>query len=104
MDSQLEARLEISNLKGLSISLEKTLSCKMQGTLETGVFAAIANDLISIFRGKDLQAVIKCNEAETEETGLETEGKGNKENQLVLNIVGFKRPGYFENIILNVFR
>ena len=72
MDSQLEARLEISNLEGLSISLGKTLSCKMQGTLETGVFAAILNDLISILRGKDLQAVIKCNEAETKETGLET--------------------------------
>ena len=50
----LQARLEIGNLKGLSISLGKQLSCKMQGTLEIGVFVAIANDLIINIAGKRL--------------------------------------------------
>ena len=72
----LRARLEISNLEGVSISLGKILYCKMRGTLEIGVFLAIGNDLILILWGKGLQAVINGNEAEMDETGLEAEGKG----------------------------
>ena len=34
------------DLEGLSISLGEKLSCEMRGTLEIGVFVAIANDLI----------------------------------------------------------
>ena len=53
----LQARLEIDNLEGSSISLGKKLSGKMGGTLEIGVFVATANDLILILQGKGLQAV-----------------------------------------------
>ena len=53
----LQARLEIGNLEGSSISLGKKLSGKMGGTLEIGVFVATANDLILILQGKGLQAV-----------------------------------------------
>ena len=45
----LQVRLEIGDLEVSSISLGKKLSCKMQGTLEIGVFVAVANDLILIF-------------------------------------------------------
>ena len=82
----LQARLEIGDLEGLSISLGKELSCKMQGTLEIGVFVAIANDLILILRGKGLQAVIDGNEAEMDETGLEAEGKGNGGKSVLFNL------------------
>ena len=82
----LQARLEIGDLEGLSISLGKKLSCKMQGTLEIGVFVAIANDLILILRGKGLQAVIDGNEAEMDETGLEAEGKGNGGKSVLFNL------------------
>ena len=82
----LQARLEIGNLEGLSISLGKKLFCKMQGTLEIGVFVAIANDLILILRGKGLQAVIDGNEAEMDETGLEAEGKGNGGKSALFNL------------------
>ena len=82
----LQARLEIGNLEGLSISLGKKLFCKMQGTLEIGVFVAIANDLILILRGKGLQAVIDGNEAEIDETGLEAEGKVNGEKSALFNL------------------
>ena len=43
-----QARLEIGDLEGVSISLGKILYCKMRGTLEIGAFVAIANDLILI--------------------------------------------------------
>ena len=43
----------------------------MRGTLEIGVFVAMANDLLIILREKGLQAVINGNEAEMDETGLE---------------------------------
>ena len=49
-------------------------------------FVAIANDLILILRGKDLQAVINGNEAEMDETGLETEGKGNGVKSALFNL------------------
>ena len=80
----LQARLEIGDLEGLIIILGKKLSCKMRGTLEIGVFVAIANDLVLILRGKGLQAVINVNEAEMDETGVEAEGKGKEENQRCL--------------------
>ena len=73
----LQARLEIGDLEGFSISLAKKLSSKMRGTLEIGVFLAIANDLILIFRGKGLQAVISGKIAEINKTGIEAEGKTN---------------------------
>ena len=82
----LQARLEISNLEGVSISLGKILYCKMRGTLEIGVFLAIGNDLILILWGKGLQAVINGNEAEMDETGLEVEGKGNGGNSALFNL------------------
>ena len=50
----------------------------MRGTLEIGVFVAIANGLILILRGKGLQAVVNGNEAEMDGTGLEAEGKDNE--------------------------
>ena len=53
----------------------------MRKTPELGVLVGIANNfdnLILILRGKGLQALINGNEAETDETGLETEGKGNR--------------------------
>ena len=53
----------------------------MRGTLEIGVFVAIANGLILILRGKGLQAVVNGNEAEMDGTGLEAEGKGNEGKQ-----------------------
>ena len=49
----------------------------------------IANDLdnlILILWGKDLQAVINGNEAETDETGLEAEGKDNGEKSALCNL------------------
>ena len=82
----LQARLEIGNLEGLSISLGKKLFCKMRGTPEIGVFVAIANDLILTLRGKGLQAVIDGNEAEMDETGLEAEGKGNGGKSALFNL------------------
>ena len=82
----LQAILEIGDLEGLSTSLGKKLSCKMGGTLEIGVFVAIANDLILILRGKGLQAVIDGNEAEMNETGLEAEGKGNGGKSALFNL------------------
>ena len=60
----LQARLEVGDFEGLIIILGKRLSCKMRGTLEIGVFVAIANELVLILRGKGLQAVINGNEAE----------------------------------------
>ena len=66
----LQARLEIGDWKGLSISLEKNLSSEMRGTLEIGVFVAMANDLLIILQRKGVQAVINGNEAEMDETGL----------------------------------
>ena len=48
----------------------------MRGTLELGVFLAIANDLILILPVKGFQSVINGNEAEMDETGLDGEGKG----------------------------
>ena len=53
----------------------------MRGTLEIGVFVAIANGLILILWGKGLQAVVNGNEAEMDGTGLEAEGKGNEGKQ-----------------------
>ena len=76
----LQARLEVSDLEGFIIILGKKLSFKMRGTLEIGVFVAIANDLVLILRGKSLQAVINDNEVEMDETGLEAERKGNGES------------------------
>ena len=49
----------------------------------------IANDLdnlILILWGKDLQAVINGNEAETDETGLEAERKDNGEKSALCNL------------------
>ena len=68
----LQARLEIGDLEGLIIILGKKLSCKIRGTLEIGVFVAMANDLVLILRGEGLQAVIKGNEAEKNEKFLRT--------------------------------
>ena len=82
----LQARLEITDLEGLSISLGKKLSCKMRGKLEIGVFVAIANDLILTLQGKGLQAVINGNEAEMDETSLEAAGKGNGGKSAVFNV------------------
>ena len=56
----------------------------MQGTLEIGVFVAIANDLILKLQGKGLQAVINGNEVEMDETGVEVAGKVMEENQRCL--------------------
>ena len=58
----------------------------MRGTLEIGVFVAIANELVLILRGKGLQAVINVNEAEMDETGLEAEGKGNGGKSTLFNL------------------
>ena len=80
----LQARLEVGDLEGLIIIFGKRLSCKMRGTLEIGVFVAIAIDLVLILRGKGLQAVTNGNEAEMDETGLEAEGKGNGRKSVVL--------------------
>ena len=66
----LQARLEIGDLKWLSISLGKQLLCKMGGTLGIGTFVAIANNLVLIFRGKGLQVVINGNEAEMDKASL----------------------------------
>ena len=82
----LQARLEIGDLEGLSISFEKKLSCKMRATLEIGVFVAITNDLLLRLNGKDLQAVINGNETEMDETGLEVVGKGNGGNSALFNL------------------
>ena len=76
-DWNVTTRLEIGNLEGLSISLRKKLSCKMQGTLAIGVSVAIANYLILILSGKGLQAVMNSNEAEMDETDLKAKGKDN---------------------------
>ena len=46
----------------------------------------MANDLLKILRGKELQALINDNEAEMDETGLEIEGKGNGENSVLFNL------------------
>ena len=59
----------------------------MQGALELGVLVAIANDLdglILILWGKVFLAVKNGNEAGTDKTGLETEGKDNRENRCCL--------------------
>ena len=81
----LQARSEIGDLEGLSINLGKKLPCEMRGTLEIGVFVAIANDLILILRGKGLPAVINGNEAEMDKTGLERQKeKVTEENQRCL--------------------
>ena len=82
----LQARLEIGNLEGSSISLGKKLSRKMGVTLEIGVFVAITKDLILILQGKGLQAVIDGNEAEIDETGLEAEEKGNGGKSALFNL------------------
>ena len=58
----------------------------MRGTLEVGVFVAISNDLLLIFWGKGLQAVINGNEAVMDETGLEAEGKGNGRKSALFNL------------------
>ena len=49
----LQAKLEICDLEGLSISLGKNL-VKCEETLGIGVFVAIASDLILILWGKGL--------------------------------------------------
>ena len=82
----LQAKLEIGDLEGLSLSLGEKLSCKMRETLEIGVFVAIATDLILILRGKGLQAVTDGNEAEMDETGLEAEGKGYGGKSVLFNL------------------
>ena len=82
----LRARLEVGDSEGLIIILGKILSCKMRGTLEIGVFVAIANDLVLILQRKGLQAVINGNEAEMDETGLEAEGKGNEGKSALFNL------------------
>ena len=58
----------------------------MRETLEIGGFVGVANDLILILRGKGLQAVINGNKAEMDETGLETEGKGNGGKSALFNL------------------
>ena len=80
----LQARLEIGDWEGLSISLAKKISCEKRGTLEIRVFVAMANDLLIILRGKGLQAVINGSEAEIDETCFEVEGKGNGRNSSLL--------------------
>ena len=82
----LQARLEIGDWEGLSISWAKKISCEKRGTLEIRVFVAMANDLLIILQGKGLQAVINGNEAEMDETGLEVEGKGNGGNSALFNL------------------
>ena len=82
----LQARLEIGDWKGLSISLGKKLSCEKRGTLEIRVFVAMANYLFITLRGKGFQAVINGNKAEMHETGLEVEGKGNRGNSALFNL------------------
>ena len=74
------------DLEGLSISLGEKLSCEMRGTLEIGVFVAIANDLILILRRKGFQTVINDNEADMDETSLEEEGKGNGRKAALFNL------------------
>ena len=58
----------------------------MQGTLEIGVFVAIANDLILLLPKIGLQVVMNGNEAEMDETGLEAEGKGNGGKSVLFNL------------------
>ena len=60
----------------------------MRETLKIGVLAAISNNLdslILILRVKGLQAVINGNEADADETGLETERKGNGEKSTLFS-------------------
>ena len=79
-------RLETGQWEGLNISLGKKLFCNKRGTLEIGVFVAMANDLLIILRGRSLQAVINGNEAEMDQTGLEVEGKRNGGNSALSNL------------------
>ena len=61
----------------------------MQGTLKVGVLVAIASDLddpILILWGKCFLAVINGNEAETDETLLEAEGKVNGGKSVLFNL------------------
>ena len=60
----LQARFEIGDWEGSSISLGKKLSCE------------------------GLQAVINGNEGEMDETGLEVDGKGNGGNSALFNLKG----------------
>ena len=63
----------------------------MRGTLQIGALVAIANDLdeqILISAGKVLPARINSNEAETNETVFETEGKGNEGTSALINLEG----------------
>ena len=57
----LQARSEIDNLEGLSISLGKKLPYKILWILEVGVLVAVANyldGLILILRGKGFLTII----------------------------------------------
>ena len=84
----LQARSRIDDLEGLRISLGKKLLCKMSGTLEIDVLITTANDLddlILMFCGKSLQAVINGNEADGQ-AGLGTEGKGNGGKSVLFNL------------------
>ena len=64
------------------------------------VFLAMANKLLIILRGKDLQAVINGNEAEMDETGLEVEGKGNGGNSALFNLKDTTILYVFLNLLL----
>ena len=73
----------------MKYKFRKKLPWKKQRTLEVGVLVAIAydlDDLILILRGKGLLAVINNNEAETDGTFLEAEGKGNEEKSALFNL------------------
>ena len=61
----------------------------MGGTLQIGVLVATAiylDDLILMLQGKGLQAVINNIDTETDESGLETDGKGNGGKLALINL------------------
>ena len=84
-DWNVTSKIRDRQLGRVKYKFQKKLSCEKRGTLEIGVFLAMANDLFIILQGKGLQAVINGTEAELDKTGLEVEGKGNGGNSALFN-------------------
>ena len=85
-DWNVTSKIRDRRLGRVKYKFRKKISCEKRGTLEIGVFVAMANDLLIILRGKGLQAVVNGNEAEMNETGLYVEGKGNSGNSALFNL------------------
>ena len=85
-DWNVTSKIRDRQLGRVKYKFRKKLSCEKRGTLEIGVFLAMANDLFIILQGKGLQAVINGTEAELDKTGLEVEGKGNGGNSALFNL------------------